>query len=141
MSKITYAKLILKEKVSQHSFSSDIVAEVKLGFTENEIRANVQFQLHLFLYRVGQDDKPIHVKKEDATKDLTAGQVKDSHLLAYQKVVLSANRTTRVLKKILCPMHTGNPFLNGVKVLASLVPVKASESKWSNTYFFDVILK
>ena len=141
MAKITYAKLLLKEKISEHSFSSDIVAQVKLGFTENEIRDNIQFQLHLYLYRMEHGDQQIIGKTDDCSRAIQADDITQSYLLAYQKVLVNANKTTKVLKKILCPIANENVFLNGVKVFATLVPVQANESKWSNTYFFDIILK
>lgn len=141
MAKITYAKLLLKEKFSEHCFSNDIVAEVKLYFSKDEIQANVQFNLHLFLYRENRDDKQVEWKKNNSHSAIHTDNITQGHLLAYQNVLLCANRSTRVFKRILCPIDNGNAFLNGVKVFATLIPVEVVESKWSNSYFFDIILK
>ncbi|WP_149277399.1 hypothetical protein [Pareuzebyella sediminis] len=141
MAKITYAKLLLKEKKSPHSFSRDIVAKVKLGFTDKEIRDNVQFQLHLYLCKAEHGEKEVKGKTDDFSRAKQADDLMQSHLLAYQKVLLNASSRTRILKRILCPIDNENAFLTGVKVSATLVPVEVIESKWSNTYFFDIILK
>lgn len=141
MAKITYAKLLLQENDVGDNFWSEIVAEVNLAFTQNEIRSKAQFQMHLFLFRMGKENERIDSKKEIAFSNMDTDQVAISNILAYKKIFLKTCSTTRVVRKVLCPLPYGNALLDGIKVYATLIPVEAGASKWSNTYFFDLILK
>ncbi len=142
MAKVKFVKLALNDKCSfDYRFDEGIVARSKLKFDKKEVKSGFRYQLHFFIYEnMGRIDQST-ILFED-TADIIFSKAPDQlKLLAHTTVHVCAKKSKMMVEKNIDIQFLDDGFLDGLRVRALLVPDNGIASKWSNSYFFDILLK
>lgn len=143
MAKIKYVKLFLEDgDIDEYGFRGNIVVKAKLEFNKTEISSGLFFRLHFFLRDAKKEYQRISDAPFKGNLIGLGGQVGNgSDFFWHQSLFLRADRPSHTIQEPIYMDLCETTFSKGLKIFAMLVPEDDCASKWSNEYYFNIILK
>ncbi|MEE9362857.1 MAG: hypothetical protein V3U92_09705 [Cellulophaga sp.] len=148
MTEIKSVKLFtIQENVHESEDSMDVQVQVVVKFHLLDIQMKMHYRMHLFIFNMhGRVEAPVFCPNWDQGTIYLDSKVANKNMLGHfvypvkalkSSVIIEENMTIELnenfASKSFSPKYT--------KAFASLIPVTAYASKWSNEYHFDVLFK
>ncbi|MFH6604731.1 hypothetical protein ACEZ3G_14675 [Maribacter algicola] len=142
MAIVKSVKLALaNKKALPHSLDERLTAKSKLEFDKKEVESESRYRLHFFTYGHMGSGGCSEISFEDLAGTLFYKDAAQLRLLAHSIVHVRAKSPKMSVEEHIDIKFLEEVFLEGLRVRAVLVPENGGASKWSNNYFFNILLK
>ncbi|UWX54133.1 hypothetical protein NYZ99_14055 [Maribacter litopenaei] len=141
MATIEEVKLSLAEDTSDLSLFKDIVANIGLRFTHEEVDMASRLQIYLFLLDIRPISKTTDSMGLTPFENIDQIKTINENLVAFGIVPLKVNNLRMVVNFEFNNFLIRKENIDGLQVAAQICPYFESTLKFSNPYFFKVRLK
>lgn len=141
MATIEEVKLSLAEDTSDLSIFKDIVANIGLRFTHEEVDMASRLQIYLFLLDIRPISKTTDSMGLTPFENIDQIKTINENLVAFGIVPLKVNNLRMVVNFEFNNFLVRKENIDGLQVAAQICPYFESTLKFSNPYFFKVRLK
>ena len=141
MAKIVSVSLLsIPEVIVVNDNDSDFTVVTEIQFHDIDIKLNMEYCLHLFVYDVhGELDVPLVIQNWDDSKVFPISHDRKDEYLGDEQTIIQANQKSMSIKtpmtlKLGKLTNRSSHFSKKLEVFATITPAISKASKWSKPF-------